>query len=185
MALAAPLKSQIIGAIKRENSLQRGGNDFRHTFGIHERKRFRSELTEHDVKERDQEEAHRDRRACVRTARSGRHAEESKDAVDYHGDGRLADPAKGQRCDRDPELCSGDVAIEVSEGFLDVLRRVVAGFGHLVDAAAPHRHKGEFGGDEKGVGGHQQKHDAEASQDCAGAQMFGWSREQGQKIHIR
>jgi hypothetical protein len=62
---------------------------------------------------------------------------------------------------------------------------MVAGIGHLVDAAPPHCDERELGSDEKGVEPHQKQNDTKAGGDSTGAKVFGWTLQKGQEIHMR
>jgi hypothetical protein len=105
--------------------------------------------------------------------------------IDEHGHRRLTDPAESQRGDRDAELRSSDVSVEVLERFLDVSGAGIAGFRHLVDSASSNRNKGEFGGDEERIKRHQKQNDTQAGGYLTHAEVFGRTLKKGQEIHIR
>ena len=69
------------------------------------------------------------------------------------GDEGLTDPAEAEAGKRDAELGGGERGVEAVEGHEGELHAPAAGFGEGAELAGADLHEGEFGGDEKAVGG--------------------------------
>jgi hypothetical protein len=83
---------------------------------------------------------------------------------------RLANPAKGKRGNRNPELGPGDVPVEMLESTLNDLRAAITAGDHLVQFTAA-------GGDQRKLGGHEKTVDGDQSEygyQTAGRYAKGW-----------
>jgi hypothetical protein len=136
------------------------------------------------VKKHQEEKAERECCAAVHAFSRGGQPEQSKETIDEHCNRGLANPSQGERRNRNSELRSGDVAIEMRESSLHISRAVVAALRHLVDSTSSNGDKREFGGDEKRVERYQKQNDTEADRYCTGAKVFGRTLKKGQEIHI-
>ena len=114
------------------------------------------------MKERQEEESDRNRGDVDSGGRriDSESAEGRIEEVREHG---LADPAECKRGDRDSELGTRYVAIEVLESSLNHFGAAIALGDHLIELAAPGGDEGEFGGHEEPVYGHQSKNSEEAA----------------------
>src|SRR5688572_791642 len=165
-------------------SLQGRCDDLAHRLRFDESQRLRSELAEDDVQESDDEERHTDCRGGVRTRRRCGETEDAEQPVDQYSESGLANPAEREGCDRDPELRSRDVAVQMLEGALDILRGAIACGSHLVDAAAANRNQGELGRDEKGVEADQEENYPQAGRDRPASYVLGRTLLKGKKVIV-
>jgi hypothetical protein len=122
--------------------------------GAQEGGRFRGQLAQHDVEERDARERDRDGRG-VRGDGRPRSREIDEGVLDHVRERRFADPAQAERGEGDPELGARNRAIEVREGLLDLEGQPVSLFHELVDPRAAYGNQRELGRYEEAVGEHQ------------------------------
>jgi hypothetical protein len=137
------------------------------------------------MKERQEKEAERERDTAVNALTRWGQSEQTEEVIDEYRHRRLTNPAKCQRCDRDTELRSGDISVEMLERFLNVAGPRVAGFRHLIDSASSHRDKRELGSDKEGVQRYQKQNDTKAGSYLTHAEVFGQTLKKGQEIHIQ
>ena len=86
--------------------------------------------------------------------------------IDQMGEGWLTNPPQRERRDRDAELGSGDVAVEVLQRDLDRSRPSQALSGHLVDLAAAGSDERELGGDKEAVERDERENGNETGRRC-------------------
>ena len=120
----------------------------RHSFG--------RQFADHDVERGDQREG--DTHGDAMGGGGARRSEQRGQGLRQHAGNRgLADPTKAQRGHGDSELTGRDVRVEVADHVLGRRGAGASFFRQLVETRFPHRHDGEFGGDEEAVGHDQQQ----------------------------
>ena len=122
---------------------QRARDRDRDLLRILQRDALRGQLASDDVQGGDQGERDGDPKRV--------RADCPKDRVQQPGQRRLADPTKREAGDRDAELASRDVAIEVAHGVIDVAGARPALGDQLLHARSPHGHERELGRNEEAV----------------------------------
>jgi hypothetical protein len=82
----------------------------------------------------------------------------ASEPAEEDGGQRFADPAEGQRAERDAELDGGKEVVEVLLQAADGAGSGNAGGQHLLDAGVADGDQGELGGHKEGVGQNEHGH---------------------------
>ena len=124
-------------------------------FGGEDGERLGDELAYHDVQGRDDDEADGHRNGGNGRVRQ---PQGSKRRMDERGNRRFAQPAQGQRRQRDAQLAGGQVGVHVVGDQLGVLGARLAFVDRHFHLRLAHAHQGEFGHDEERVHEQEEQH---------------------------
>ena len=126
----------------------------RGAFAALEGEAFRSKLAKHDMQRGYDDKGDGDGNGVRADLREG-HKTVGKKRLNEVGEGRLADPAEGERRDGDAELGGCEVGVKMVDGSLERPGATLSLCHELCHPAAPDGDQGELGGDKEAICRHE------------------------------